>query len=91
MTVEHEGERISYSYLPPKNAEQLALKRRNIEFWAQQTFGQMGRYPEFFARTGRRVARLDACDRKDQQAMGRQRPRLLSLLSAATIFASPTR
>ena len=43
------GERISYSYLPPKNHEELLLKRRNIEFWAQQTFGQMGRYPEFVA------------------------------------------
>jgi 4-hydroxyphenylacetate 3-monooxygenase/anthranilate 3-monooxygenase (FAD)/4-hydroxyphenylacetate 3-monooxygenase len=49
MTVEHEGERISYSYLAPKNREELALKRRNIEFWAEQTLGQMGRYPEFVA------------------------------------------
>jgi aromatic ring hydroxylase len=49
MTFEHEGERISYSYLAPKNREQLALKRRNIEFWSEQTFGQMGRYPEFVA------------------------------------------
>ena len=32
MASEHEGERISYSFLPPRNAEQLALKRRNIEF-----------------------------------------------------------
>ncbi|MGH7796340.1 MAG: 4-hydroxyphenylacetate 3-hydroxylase family protein [Candidatus Binatia bacterium] len=49
MTVEYEGERISCSYLPPRNREQLALKRRNIEFWSEQTFGQMGRYPEFVA------------------------------------------
>ncbi len=49
MTVEYEGERIPYSYLPPRNAEELALKRRNIEFWSQATFGQMGRYPEFVA------------------------------------------
>ena len=49
MTLEHEGERLSCSYLAPKNAEQLAQKRRNIEFWAQQTFGQMGRYPDFCA------------------------------------------
>ena len=49
MTLEHEGERISYSYLAPKTSEHLALKRRNIEFWAQQTFGQMGRYPDFCA------------------------------------------
>ena len=49
MTLEQEGERISYSYFPPKNAEDLARKRRNIEFWAQETFGQMGRYPDFCA------------------------------------------
>ncbi len=49
MTCEYEGERISYSYLPPKNHDELLLKRRNIEFWAKQTFGQMGRYPEFVA------------------------------------------
>jgi 4-hydroxyphenylacetate 3-monooxygenase oxygenase component len=49
MTFEHEGERLSYSYLVPKNAEQLARKRKNIEFWAQETFGQMGRYPDFCA------------------------------------------
>jgi len=49
MTCNYEGERISYSYLPPKNHQELLLKRRNIEFWAQQTFGQMGRYPEFVA------------------------------------------
>jgi 4-hydroxyphenylacetate 3-monooxygenase oxygenase component len=49
MTFVRDGERISYSYLPPRNAEQLALKRRNIEFWAEHTFGQMGRYPEFVA------------------------------------------
>ena len=49
MTFDHDGERVSYSYLAPKNAEQLAHKRRNIEFWAEQTLGQMGRYPDFCA------------------------------------------
>jgi 4-hydroxyphenylacetate 3-monooxygenase oxygenase component len=49
MTLEHEGERISYSYLAPKSADDLARKRRNIEFWAEETFGQMGRYPDFCA------------------------------------------
>jgi 4-hydroxyphenylacetate 3-monooxygenase len=49
MTLEHKGERISYSFLPPRNPEQLALKRRNIEFWSRATFGQMGRFPEFVA------------------------------------------
>jgi len=27
----------------------LARKRKNIEFWARETFGQMGRYPDFCA------------------------------------------
>ena len=49
MTVEFEGERISCGYLPPAGPEDLALKRRNIELWSQQTFGQMGRYPDFCA------------------------------------------
>jgi len=49
MSFDGDGERCSYSYLAPNNAEQLAQKRRNIEFLAQQTFGQMGRYPDFCA------------------------------------------
>jgi anthranilate 3-monooxygenase (FAD)/4-hydroxyphenylacetate 3-monooxygenase len=27
----------------------LARKRHNIEFWSEQTFGQMGRFPDFVA------------------------------------------
>ena len=49
MTVEYEGDRISYSYLPPRSPQELALKRRNIELWSQKTLGQMGRYPDFCA------------------------------------------
>ena len=49
MTVESGGERMSYAYLPPSTLEQVLAKRRNIEFWADQTFGLMGRYPEFMA------------------------------------------
>jgi 4-hydroxyphenylacetate 3-monooxygenase oxygenase component len=49
MTVDYQGERISCSYLPPSGPDELALKRRNIELWAQQTCGQMGRYPDFCA------------------------------------------
>jgi aromatic ring hydroxylase len=49
MTADYEDERISCSYLPPASPEQLALKRRNIEFWSQETFGQMGRHPDFCA------------------------------------------
>jgi aromatic ring hydroxylase len=49
MMFERDGEGASYSFLAPRNAEQLVLKRRNIEFWSQATFGQMGRFPEFIA------------------------------------------
>ena len=49
MTVEHGGERMGYSYLPPATLEQLRAKRRNVEFWADRTFGLMGRFPEFMA------------------------------------------
>ena len=35
MTVEYDGQRISCSYLPPRNPEELALKRRNIELWSR--------------------------------------------------------
>ena len=49
MTAAREGGRISYSYLPPVDAEELRAKRGNIELWSRETFGQMGRYPEFCA------------------------------------------
>lgn len=49
MTAEHDGERMSYSYVPPTTPEQLQAKRRNIECWSEQTFGLMGRFPEFCA------------------------------------------
>lgn len=49
MTVDRDGERISYSYLPPRSPEELQAKRRNVQFWAEETFGLMGRFPEFCA------------------------------------------
>ncbi len=49
MTVEFESEPISCSYLPPAGPEALMLKRRHIELWARETFGQMGRAPDFCA------------------------------------------
>lgn len=47
MTTLWEGERISYSYLPPRSAEELAAKRRNVEIWSDRTLGTMGRFPDF--------------------------------------------
>ncbi|HLG74083.1 MAG TPA: 4-hydroxyphenylacetate 3-hydroxylase N-terminal domain-containing protein [Chloroflexota bacterium] len=60
MTAEWEGECISLSYLPPRTAEDLAAKRRNIAFWAEQTLGQMGRYPDFCSELA--VGLVDAAD-----------------------------
>ncbi len=49
MTTLWNGERISYSYLPPTSGEELLAKRRNVEVWAERTFGCMGRFPDFCA------------------------------------------
>jgi 4-hydroxyphenylacetate 3-monooxygenase len=47
--VNENGTRVSYSYLEPKSSEDLVLRRRNAEIWAQESFGMMGRYPDFCA------------------------------------------
>jgi aromatic ring hydroxylase len=60
MTVEWQGDHISYSYLPPSDARDLAAKRGNIELWANETLGQMGRYPDFCSELA--VGLLDASD-----------------------------
>jgi 4-hydroxyphenylacetate 3-monooxygenase len=50
MTYETEaGLRASYSYLAPKSAEDLLARRRNTEVWARESYGMMGRYPDFCA------------------------------------------
>jgi len=43
------GRPVSYSYHLPKSAEDLALKRRNTEHWARETWGQLPRIPDFMA------------------------------------------
>ncbi len=60
MTVEWEGERISYSYHPPITPEDLAAKRRNVERWSLDTLGHMGRFPDFCAQLT--VGLLDVAD-----------------------------
>jgi aromatic ring hydroxylase len=60
MTVEWQGQRISTSYLPPRSSEELQAKRRNIQLWANETLGQMGRYPDFCSELA--VGLLDASD-----------------------------
>lgn len=50
MTFEAEsGLRASYSYHLPRSAEDVLARRRNAEIWARESFGMMGRYPDFCA------------------------------------------
>jgi 4-hydroxyphenylacetate 3-monooxygenase/anthranilate 3-monooxygenase (FAD)/4-hydroxyphenylacetate 3-monooxygenase len=49
LTVDWQGERISYRYHPPQSAEDLARKRSHTEYWAEETLGQMGRLPDYCA------------------------------------------
>lgn len=68
MATTWEGEQISCGYHPPRTPEELAAKRRNVELWAERTFGVMGRLPEFCAELT--VGMLDAAD-----ALGEPDPR----------------
>jgi 4-hydroxyphenylacetate 3-monooxygenase oxygenase component len=47
--VNERGVRASLSYLEPRTADDLLKRRRNGEIWAQQSYGMMGRYPDFCA------------------------------------------
>ena len=60
MTTSWEGQTISRSYHPPKTADELSAKRRNVEVWAQRTFGVMGRMPDFCSQLT--VGMLDAAE-----------------------------
>ena len=42
-----EGYRASKSYLLPTTREKLIERRKNHEVWGTETFGQMGRNPDF--------------------------------------------
>lgn len=46
---EDTGLRQSYSYLTPQTAEHLYKKRKNSECWAELTFGQLPRVPDFMS------------------------------------------
>ena len=41
------GNRISYSYSLPRTYEELMARKRNSEIWMQESFGQLGRTPDF--------------------------------------------
>ncbi len=50
MTYEDEnGRRVSYSYKMPETPDDLLRRRRNGEIWARESFGMLGRYPDFCA------------------------------------------
>jgi aromatic ring hydroxylase len=86
MTFERDGEGASYRFLAPRNAEQLVLKRRNIEFWSQATFGQMGRFPEFIAELVV-VCWIGRTSSKSTTNNGPRMPEPTIVMSAATTFA----
>ncbi len=41
------GNRVSLSYLLPYSTDDLLARRRNSEIWSEETWGQMGRAPDF--------------------------------------------
>jgi 4-hydroxyphenylacetate 3-monooxygenase len=43
------GHRLSYSYLLPRTYDDLLAKRRNMEVWMEETWGQMARAPDFMS------------------------------------------
>ena len=45
--VDDDGVRGSISYLPPTSPEELLRRRRNTEVWTEQSFGMLGRLPDF--------------------------------------------
>ncbi len=47
--VSGNGARVSYSYRMPETPEDLLRRRRNGEIWARESFGMLGRYPDFCA------------------------------------------
>jgi 4-hydroxyphenylacetate 3-monooxygenase/anthranilate 3-monooxygenase (FAD)/4-hydroxyphenylacetate 3-monooxygenase len=47
--VDPDGNPISCSYLMPRTGEDLLRRRRNAEIWARESFGLLGRYPDFCA------------------------------------------
>ena len=41
------GNRISYSYSLPRTYDEMMARKRNSEIWMQESFGQLGRTPDF--------------------------------------------
>ncbi len=47
FTSPETGNRISYSYSLPSTYKELMARKRNSEIWMQESFGQLGRTPDF--------------------------------------------
>jgi len=47
--VNENGVRVSTSFLEPRSREDLLARRRNAETWSRESYGLMGRYPDFCA------------------------------------------
>jgi 4-hydroxyphenylacetate 3-monooxygenase oxygenase component len=47
--VDEDGVRVSASYLAPTSPDELLRRRRNTEVWANESFGMLGRFPDFCA------------------------------------------
>jgi 4-hydroxyphenylacetate 3-monooxygenase len=62
------GNRISYSYLAPRSISDLQAKRGNTQIWAEESWGQLARAPDFMANVA--VGLYDFSD-----ALGRSCPR----------------
>ena len=47
--ADEDGVRVSTSYLAPTSPAELLQRRRNTEVWANESFGMLGRFPDFCA------------------------------------------
>ncbi|NUR86533.1 MAG: 4-hydroxyphenylacetate 3-hydroxylase [Nonomuraea sp.] len=48
-TFEQDGKKISWSYQLPRNEADLRAKARNSRLWMRESWGQLGRSPDFMA------------------------------------------
>lgn len=46
---DEDGVEVSRSYLPPTSPEELLQRRENTEIWANESYGMLGRFPDFCA------------------------------------------
>ena len=91
MTCEYEGERISYSYLPPKNHDEHSAQAAQYRILGAADLWPDGALPGVCRRAGGRLARLVASSSKRPTSNGPTMPAPIIAMSAATTSASLTR